>query len=166
MKYPPKKVFILENGEYFEISFEELRWRTEHDITYKNRLFLPLHGMLMEVTQEDYNEFYKADRRQRYQNEVSMNNGDISFDTLPDDVFADPTRDDSADVSSIVEKRIMSRMLNNAIATLSEEDQLLIYRHYYSGISERELAELYGVTQQTISWRIGQIRARLKKTLG
>ena len=23
MKYPPKKVFILENGEYFEISFEE-----------------------------------------------------------------------------------------------------------------------------------------------
>ena len=63
MKYPPKKVFILENGEYLEISFKELRWRTEHDITYKNRLFLPLHGMLMEVTQEDYNEFYKADRR-------------------------------------------------------------------------------------------------------
>lgn len=166
MKYPPKKVFILENGEYLEISFEELRWRTEHDITYKNRLFLPLHGMLMEMTQEDYNEFYKADRRQRYQNEVSMNNGDVSFDTLPDDVFADPTRDDSADVSSIVEKRIMSRMLKNAIATLPEEDQLLIYQHYYSGISERKLAELYGVTQQTISWRIGQIRARLKKTLG
>ena len=95
-----------------------------------------------------------------------MNNGDVSFDTLPDDVFADPTREDSADVSSIVEKRIMSRMLNNTIATLPEEDQLLIYRHYYSGLSERELAELYGVTQQAISWRIGQIRARLKKILG
>ena len=166
MKYPPKKVFILENGEYLEISFEELRWRTEHDITYKNRLFLPLHGMLMEVTQEDYNEFYKADRRQRYQKEVSVNNGDISFDALPDDIFTDPTRDDGADVSSVVEKHIMSRMLNNAIATLPEEDQLLIYRHYYSGISERELAKFYGVTQQTISWRIGQIRARLKKILG
>ena len=48
---------------------------------------------------------------------------------------------------------------------LTDEEQLLIYRHYYAGISGTDLAEIYGVSQQAISKRIAKIRAKLKNLL-
>ena len=48
-KYAPRKVFILENGEYVEISYEELCRREENDPSYKDKLFLPLYGMIKET---------------------------------------------------------------------------------------------------------------------
>lgn len=43
-------MFVLENGQYAEITFEELQRREKEDKGYKDKYFLPLHGMLMEVT--------------------------------------------------------------------------------------------------------------------
>lgn len=65
MKYAPNKVFILENGSYVEISYEELCQRTTQDKSYEDKLFLPLHGMLMEVAEDEYRTFYKNVRRQK-----------------------------------------------------------------------------------------------------
>ena len=48
-KYAPRKVFILENGEYVEISYEELCRREQNDPSYKDKLFLPLYGMIKET---------------------------------------------------------------------------------------------------------------------
>ena len=50
MKYEPKKVFILENGNYKEITYNELQKLERSDKSYMDKFFLPLHGMLMEVT--------------------------------------------------------------------------------------------------------------------
>ena len=57
-KYAPRKVFVLENGEYIEISYEELCRREEIDPSYKDKLFVPMHGMIMEVTRAQYDDFY------------------------------------------------------------------------------------------------------------
>ncbi|MCI5974459.1 MAG: hypothetical protein MRZ13_00030 [Clostridiales bacterium] len=46
MKYAPKKVFILENGVYREISYNELKQLEQADKSYMDKFFLPLHGML------------------------------------------------------------------------------------------------------------------------
>ncbi len=70
-KYAPKKVFILKNNEYIEITYEELCHREENDPSYKDKLFLPLYGMIMEVTESTYIEFYKLQRRQKYIDERS-----------------------------------------------------------------------------------------------
>lgn len=79
MKYAPKKVFILSNGKYAEISYEELCRLTKEDkSTYTDKLFIPLHGMLLEVTERAYKDFYKDKRRQKYLYEQSEENGDIS----------------------------------------------------------------------------------------
>ena len=48
---------------------------------------------------------------------------------------------------------------------LTDEEQLLIYRHYYADIPGTELAEIYGVSQQAISKRIAKIRVKLKNLL-
>ena len=60
MKYAPKKVFVLENGTYLELSYAQFR---QQEDTYQGRRFLSLHGMLMEVSEEAYKAFYKEQRR-------------------------------------------------------------------------------------------------------
>ena len=64
--YAPRKVFIKENGEYLELTYEAYCTRCETDPFYQNRRFLPLHGMLMEVSEEEYVQFYRQKNRQKY----------------------------------------------------------------------------------------------------
>lgn len=168
MKYAPKKVFILENGNYKEITYEELCRLTENEsVPYADKLFIPLHGMLMEVSEDTYKAFYKDKRRQKYLYEQSEENGDISYDMLTTDEFSgeDILIDDSSDIAVQVERKIMADKLKQELFSLPEEEQLLIYRHYYAEIPETELALLYGISQQAVSKRIGKIRAKLKKLL-
>ena len=48
MKYTHKKVFILEEGKYIEMPYEEFNRRKQEDESYQMKRFLSLHGMLME----------------------------------------------------------------------------------------------------------------------
>jgi len=68
VKYAPKKVFVLENGTYLELSYAQFHQQKD---TYQGRRFLPLHGMLMEVSEEAYKAFYREQRRQKYLDERS-----------------------------------------------------------------------------------------------
>lgn len=134
---------------------------------YADKLFLPLYGRLMEVSKEDYTEFYRAKRRQKYLDERSADNGDFSYDMLTTDEFSgeDILIAEQPDVCDTVVESIMTDKLRKAILKLTDEEQLLIYRHYYAGISGTDLAEIYGVSQQAISKRIAKIRAKLKNLL-
>lgn len=104
MKYAPKKVFILENGLYKEITYSELKQLEQADKSYMDKFFLPLHGMLMEVTEETYKEYYWDKRRQKYIDERSKLNGDVSYnaldtdETLGEDILADTKTDVEAEV--------------------------------------------------------------------
>lgn len=104
VKHASKKVFILEDGEYIEISYEEFCQHKETDTTYKDKLFIFLHGMLMEVTANDYLEFHKDKRRQKYIDERSVDNGDFSYDMLTTDDFngEDILIDTSQDIGDAV----------------------------------------------------------------
>ena len=53
MKKQPKAVYIIENGGYTELSYEEFRRREQICPLYADKLFLPLYGSLMEVSKED-----------------------------------------------------------------------------------------------------------------
>lgn len=59
MKYVPRKVFILENASYAELTYEEFRRRKEADESYQNKLFIPVQGCLLETDREHYKAFYK-----------------------------------------------------------------------------------------------------------
>ena len=155
----------MENNEYVEITYEELRWRTMHDVTYGNRKFLPLHGMLMEVTPEDYKSFYKADRRQKYLDTRPTKHGDFSMDAPLPEGFNQLLVDAGADVSIFVEQKIMLEMLHRAMAQLREDEQLLIYKYYYVGLSQNQLAEQYGITRQSMGERIERICRKLREIL-
>lgn len=46
-KYAPRKVFILENGEYVELTYEEFESRKANDPTYEDRYFIEERWRLM-----------------------------------------------------------------------------------------------------------------------
>lgn len=168
LKYAPKQVFILENGAYTEITYEELCYREEIDASYRERLYLPLHGMLMEVPENVYHAFYKEQRRQKYIDERSIENGDVSYDALPADELdkTDIFMDERADVGEQVVDKLLLEQLQSALSLLTEEERNLLNELFYDGISERDIAKKYGISQVAVHKRKHRIFAKLKKFLG
>jgi len=166
MKYAPKKVFIKENEIYIEITNEEHESRKATDEQYAKRKFLPLHGMLMEVDKEFYDEFYRQKDRDEYltwrtkNKDVSYNDYDTE-ECSGEEMLIDPDED----VATQVTDKLMREKLRSVLPLLSEDEQLLIRRHYYENISETELAKIYDITQQAISKRMLKIRTKLKNLI-
>ncbi len=137
MKYAPKKVFILENGLYKEITYSELKQLEQADKSYMDKFFLPLYGMLMEVTEETYKEYYRDKRRQKYIDERSKLNGDVSYnaldtdETLGEDILADRRTD--------VEMQVINQMtveqLRKAFLLLSPDERELITAIYIHNLT-------------------------------
>lgn len=164
-KYAPKKVFVLENNEYIEISYEELCERTKLNKEYVSKLFLPLHGMLMEVTENVYREFYREERRQKYLDYLAEENNVLSYDKLTNDEFngADVVIDQSMPVEEIVEAKIMQEKLKACLHHLDDDERSLIEALFFKGLSERQWSSISGVSQPTIHRQKQRIISKIKK---
>ena len=125
MKYAPKKVFILENNEYVEITYEELCHREATVKSYEDKLFLPLHGMLMEVTEDVYADFYRDQRRQQYITARAIANGDVSYDALNTDEFngEDTLVDPDENVAEQVAQKMLIEKLHRVLPLLFREER-------------------------------------------
>ena len=165
-KYAPKKVFILENGEYIEISYEELCRREENDPSYKDKFFIPLHGMIMEVDETAYRDFYKAKDRDEYLTWRTRHK-DISYSQFDDDECSgeDLLVDLNAEITDAVIWKITVDKLRLIISMLPEDEQELIHALFFRGLSERKWSEECGIPQRTINDRKRRILAKLKKML-
>lgn len=167
VKYAPKKVFILENGKYKEITYSELQKLEQSDKSYAEKFFLPLYGMLMEVTAETYKAYYKDKRRQKYIDERSLLNGDVSYDALDTDdtLGAEVFADKKTDVEAAVINKMTVAELRKAFLLLSPDEKKLLIEHFFDEKSQVELSKQYGVNQSSISRKINRIIAKLKKFL-
>ena len=166
-KYAPKKVFILENNEYIEITYEELCKRTKLNSEYASKLFLPLHGMLMEVTENVYREFYKEEERQKYLKRRAEEKGETSYDMLTTDELNGESLlvDLSLSVEAVVEKKIMIEKLHKSLSLLTEEEWNLVEAIFFRGISERQWSSLSGIPLKTVNRQKHRILSRLKKII-
>lgn len=165
-KNQDNKCFVrTEKGSYIEITYKELCHRKQIDASYADKFFIPLHGMLMEVTEETYRDFYKSKRRQKYIGERSAENGDFSYDMLTTDDFngEDILPDKSEPLDEQVVQKIMTDKLKSALPLLAEDEQKLIREIFYENLSERKLAEKYSVSQAAIHKRKTRILDKLKK---
>lgn len=167
MKKQPKAVYIIENGGYTELPYEEFSRREQNCPQYSDKLFLPLYGRLMEVSQADYEEFYRMKRRQKYLDERSAANGDFSFDSLTTDEFngEDILVDRQPDICETIVERIMTDKLRKAIKLLGEDERQLLNELFVENQGQRQLAEKYGCSQVAIFKRKERILAKLKKLM-
>ena len=167
MKYAPKKVFILENGKYKEITYSELQELEQSGKSYAEKFFLPLHGMLMEVTEETYKWYYKDKRRQKYIDERSLLNGDVSYDALDTDetLGAEVFADTKTDVEAAVINKMTVAELRKAFLLLSPDERELITAIYIQNLTEREYAKQKGVYHNAVHKRKLRILEKLKNFL-
>ena len=165
MKYTPEKVFIKENDNYIEISYQA--FCEGQNNVFKDRFFISLHNMLMEVDEAYYTEFYREQRREKYLRERAIEKGDIYYDSLDTEEFngEDILVDPDEDVAQQVTDKLMAEHVRYVVSLLPDDERLLIHRHYFENIPETELAKIYGVSQQAISKKMVKIRAKLKNLI-
>ena len=165
MKYAPEKVFIKENDTYVEISYQEFCRKQNNE--FKDKFFISLHNMLMEVDEAYYTEFYREQRREKYLRERAIEKGDIYYHSLDTEEFCgeDILVDPDEDVAQQVTDKLMAEHVRYVVSLLPDDERLLIHRHYFENIPETELAKIYGVSQQAISKKMVKIRAKLKNLI-
>lgn len=167
MKHTPRKVYILENNQYVEITYEELCRTEESNSRYQDKRFLLLHGVLMEVTKDVYDDFYRTKRRQQYLLTKAIANGDLSYDILDTDEFrgSDILVDPDENIAEQIADKMMIEKLRRVLLLLPKDEEQLIREHYFEGISQVRLGELYGVNQSSINRKIKKILMKIKKLL-
>lgn len=161
LEYTPKKVFVLEGKAYLELSYSEFRQQAAR---YHGRRFIPLHSMLLEVSENDYKAFYKKKRREKYLKERSRDKGDFSYDMLTTDEFngEDILVDAAADTARKAEKNLLLDKLRKAVQQLPIDEQELIMLHFQKGLSQVDLAKILGMNQSSVSRRISRVVEKLR----
>lgn len=166
-KYAKSKCFVFSKDGYEEITYSELCLRKDTDIRYQEKKFVPLHEMLMEVTPEQYADFYRTKNRQRYLDRRSAENRDISIDMLTTDDFngADILIDTAEPLDEQVIRKVMTDKLIATLSLLSEDEQELIRKLFYEGLTEREYAAEKGIYHNAVHKKKVRILEKLKKLL-
>ena len=123
--------------------------------------------MLMEVPEDAYKAFYKRKRREKYLKDRSKDNGDFSYDMLTTDEFngEDILVDAVADTQGEAEKNLLLDKLRQGIDSLSGYEQQLLHQLFSQRLSERTIADMYGVSQVAIHKQKARTLAKLKKLL-
>lgn len=156
-----------EDGGYRPVSYEVIAPDGVRSPEYANRYFLPLHGYLLEVSQQSYLAFYKEQRRYRYTKERAKKKGDISYYQLgSDDTDGESIiRDVLTNVEEEAIRNVMAEKLHIALALLPAEEQLLVHMIYFEQQTEAQCGEVFGVSHQAIHKRKGRILEKLRKIL-
>lgn len=112
---------------------------------------LPAEGKMHEVTEEQYREFYRHKRKEKYQKEQDAANkvyhySDLDTDEiLGEEMFSYP--DDEAVEDQVIHK-IQIALLLQCVSELSEEDQLLLHALFYQEKTLVVCAEEFGVCEK------------------
>ena len=165
MRHAPNKIFMLENGQYIEISYDYYQRLMEEN---SKRRFWLFGGMLMEVSEEDYVQMNREKSKMQYQSKMAKRMGEFSYDSISTDEFDGILilEDHNPDVSEIVETRMMVDRLREVMKELSEEETELIQALYVDNVSEREYSREKGISHTAVQKRRQRIIDKLRDLMG
>lgn len=119
----------------------------------------------VEVSDEVYT-YYKRTGWAIENNDRSFYEHEIQFSMLKGDLDgAFENFHEFISYEDTVEKYIMAEKLNNALKIISSKDRELIEMLYYKGMTERECAVYYGISQKNIHKKKVRILDDLHKLL-
>ena len=123
-------------------------------------------GTLVEVNREIYLEWYRSERRERYQKERDRKHGLCSIDKLHEkgyfpeqSIFASDTTQET-----VLRNEYQSR-LQNALSNLSEQDMRLLKLLYFEEITVKKAADIFNCSRKTIQNRRKQILEKIRKMM-
>lgn len=124
--------------------------------------------MLIEVTEDVYYAYFRMERQERWQEEKKQKNDVVSYDALdngetvgveaiPD--LTSPSMEETAIANELRER------VRHAVAALPKAERELIRAIYFDGLTERDYAEITGMSQTGVSYRRRKILSKLKMFL-
>lgn len=166
------KCFIkINKGYYEEITYKELNKRRKEDDSYKDKKFIYIHKMLMEVSQEEYIDYFQEIERNRYAEKILKKFSDISIeqqqrvnedDEINDkDVVADP----DCNVEFEITRKTEIEQLKKALLELTEDEYKIIKALFYDDKSLRNYADKVGKHYTTIQYHRDKILEKLREFL-
>ena len=167
MKYEPRKVFVLENNEYIEISAKEHQHRKETDPQYTEKHFILVQGYLLETSKEFRDDFQRDKDRYRYIRKLDAQKKLLSieaFDT-EDENGIDLIDSSTESIAELVADKMMIEKLYQSLEFLDNDERILIDALFFQGMSEREYAAVLGVYPNAVHKRKTRILEKLKKIL-
>lgn len=129
---------------------------------------LPAEGKMVEVTEEQYREFYKHKRKEKYLKEQDNKHkvyhySDLDTDELlGEEMFSYPEEEG---VEDMVIDKILLEVLLQCVGELSEEEYLLIHALYYQQKTLDDCAEQFGLCEKTIRNMRDRILLKLRKKM-
>ena len=161
------KCFILTSYGYEEISYAELEQRRQTVPAYIEKRFIPLHGMLMEVSHDDYHEFYKNVERQKYLRKEAIRADEMSYNAIDSEDMSgeDIIVDLSKSIDEYVSDKLLLEEMRRCFGQLSEDDRALLYALFFDGKSERELAKELNIPRMTLNYRKSKAIEKIKKLM-
>ena len=123
-------------------------------------------GKLVEVNREIYLEWYRSERRERYQKERDRKYGLYSIDKLHENgyfpeqsIYIEDTTQET-----VLRNECQSR-LQNVLGNLSEQDARLLKLLYFEGITVKKAADFFNCSRKTIQNRRKQILEKIREMM-
>ena len=132
----------------------------------RKRYYIRMSGTLVPVTQEVYQTCHQTKRHAKTLYEKDERHGLISYDgmdtedTLGEEMIPDR---DAVSVEDAAIANILRDKLHRCLSMLDESDRQLIHALFYEGLSERQAANQFHISQQTVNYRKRIALAQLKK---
>ena len=131
----------------------------------KKEYYLYIKGKAVPVSEEVYKAYWKITEHEKYLQKKDWKYGVIPFSSLDyDGHFVDNIIDEKIDLEKIVEVKMQIEELHKALATLTEERELM-EAIFYREESLRSISRKEKVTHQAIGQRRDKILEKLRKIL-
>jgi RNA polymerase sigma factor (sigma-70 family) len=135
----------------------------------KKNYYIFLDGEKVYVPEETYKSYWKITNRENYLKRLDREYGLIYFSEFvtedTDRNIEERLEDKSVDVEKIVRTSLQIEALNKALKQLSPEERAIIHAIFYEERTFRDIADEYGISISTLSYRKTKILEKLRKLL-
>ena len=123
-------------------------------------------GTLVEVGREIYLEWYRSERRERYQRERDRKHGVCSINKLHEKGYYPEKSNYLKDTTleTVLKDECRDR-LENALKKLPEQDAHLLKLLYFEEITVKKAADIYNCSRKTIQNRRKRILEKIRKMM-
>lgn len=134
----------------------------------KEKYVIKIQGKLIEVSEDVYYAYFRMERQERWQEEKKQEHGVVSYDALDngETVGAEAVPDlISPGLEDIAIETEMHNRLHHALEALPRAERELIQAIYFDGLTEKDYAQISGMSQTGVSYRRRKILSKLKMFL-
>lgn len=134
----------------------------------KEKYLIKIQGKLIEVSEDVYYAYFRMERQERWQEEKKMEHKVMSYDSLDDQEMlgienvVDVT---ASSLEEIVEAHELRDRVRHAVELLPKAERELIRAIYYEEMTERDVAEREGVSQNKVFKQRQRALAKLRLLL-